>query len=44
MCRSLESFCTKDEKKKKHIKNLKIVILSAQLLDLYQKGWGGMTC
>lgn len=39
-------FCIKQEKKKHIDKNGKVVILSAQLLNLYQKGgeWGGMTC
>lgn len=39
-------FCIKHEKKNALIKKKrKVVILSAQLLNLYQKGgWGGMTC
>lgn len=38
-------FCIKHEKKKHIDKNWKVVILSAQLLNLYQKGGGrgGMT-
>lgn len=35
-------FCIKDEKKKHFDKNWKVVIVSAQLLNLYQKGGGGV--